>query len=167
MRGLKNRYNIIKDNAKLSGRGSDTQWPFLEAMVLGRGPSVIPVAKESSLMIGQPSTSAGPSEVVELPVPSPSQSTSSRTLSPAPSASSLPPPRSHKQRHLEEQETSQRREHVISALDKLADLVVERNVVLERFMPSLSNQHDQYLQQVITALVQFCKCQEIYFFFVL
>ncbi|XP_047494516.1 uncharacterized protein LOC125042726 [Penaeus chinensis] len=127
MRGLKNRYKIIKDNAKLSGRGSDTQWPFFEAVdeVLGRDPSVIPVANESSLMIGQPSTSAGPSEVVELPVPSPSQSqsTSSRTLSPAPSASFLPSPRSHKQRRSEEQETSQRREHVISALDKLADLV--------------------------------------------
>ncbi|XP_047485910.1 uncharacterized protein LOC125036993 [Penaeus chinensis] len=123
-------------------------------MILGRGPSVIPVAKESSLMIRQPSTSAGPSEVVELPVPSPSQSqsTSSRTLSPAPSASSLPPPRSHKRRRSEEQETSQRREHVISALDKLADLVVERNV-LERFMPSLSNQHDQYLQQVAFKLL--------------
>ncbi|XP_047482036.1 uncharacterized protein LOC125034307 [Penaeus chinensis] len=151
----KAQYKIIKDNAKLSGRGSDTQWPFFEAVdeALGRDPSVIPVAKGSSLMIGQPSTSAGPSEVVELPVSSPSQSTSSRTLSPAPSASSLPPPRSHKQRHLKEQETTQRREHVISALDKLADLVVERNVVLERVMQSLTDQHDQYLQQVAFKLL--------------
>lgn len=48
------RYKIIKDSSKLSGRGSDQQWPYYEVMddLLARDPSVVPIAIESSLTIG-------------------------------------------------------------------------------------------------------------------
>ncbi|XP_045105105.1 uncharacterized protein LOC123500452 [Portunus trituberculatus] len=44
MRSLKQRYKIIKDNSKLSGRGTDEQWPFYDVMdsFMAGDPSVQP-----------------------------------------------------------------------------------------------------------------------------
>ena len=45
------RYKIIKDNNKLSGRGSEDQWPYYDVMddLMTGDPPVVPLSLESSL----------------------------------------------------------------------------------------------------------------------